>query len=132
MAIGLFLMTERGLATYSLWRDEEDYRIHWSTDAARIKRLIDSVGTPYKGASALMETRRVRILDAAVEPDIQVEDRKPRKVVFLREGSPIVICGRGLLRITDMRDDATGNTLPRRRRTQPELAGHKEVRSTSV
>jgi methionyl-tRNA formyltransferase len=98
-------------ATYSLWRDEEDYRIHWSADADRIKRFIDSVGVPYKDASARIDDRPVRILDAAVEPDIHVEDRQPGKVVFLRQGYPTVVCGRGLLRLTDVRDDATGQTL---------------------
>jgi methionyl-tRNA formyltransferase len=92
-------------ATYSLWRDEEDYRIDWSSDAERIQRFIDSVGSPYKGASAFMGEHRVRILDAVVEPDIQVEVRQPGKVVFMREGCPFVVCGRGLLRITEMRDD---------------------------
>jgi len=41
----------------------------------------------------------VRILDAVVEPDIQIEVRQPGKIVFMREGSPIVVCGRGLLRV---------------------------------
>jgi methionyl-tRNA formyltransferase len=98
-------------ATYSVWRDEEDDRIHWSADADRIKRFIDSVGSPYKGVSAFIEERKVRRLDAAVEPDIHVEDRQPGKVIFLRQGFPTVVCGRGLLRITDLRDDATGGTL---------------------
>ncbi len=98
-------------ATYSLWRDEEDYRIRWSADADRIKRFIDSLGAPYKGASAQIEERTVRILDATAEPDIHVEDRQPGKVVFLRQGYPTVVCGRGLLRITEMQDDATGRTL---------------------
>lgn len=98
-------------ATYSLWRDEDDYRIEWSLDADRIKRFIDSVGDPYKGASSFIRERKVRVLDATVEADIQIEARHPGKVVFVRQGSPVVVCGRGLLRITDLRDDATGQTL---------------------
>ena len=98
-------------ATYSLWRDEEDYRVPWSADADRIKRFVDSVGSPYKGASALIGERKVRILDATVEPDIHIENRQPGKVVFVRQGHPVVVCGRGLLRITDLRDDATGQAL---------------------
>jgi len=98
-------------ATYSLWRDEEDYRIDWSTDPDRIKRFIDSVGNPYKGASAYMGEHRVRVLDALVEPDIQIEARQPGKVVFMREGCPVVVCGRGLLRITDLRDDTSERSL---------------------
>jgi len=99
-------MTEKGLTpqnetevTYWLWRDEEDYRIDWSSDAAQIQRFIDSVGNPYKGASAFMGEHTVRILDAVVEPDIQIEVRQSGKIVFMREGSPIVVCGRGLLRV---------------------------------
>jgi methionyl-tRNA formyltransferase len=98
-------------ATYSLWRDEEDYRIRWSADADWIKRFIDSVGSPYKGASAFIEGRKVRLLGATIEPDIHVEVRQPGKVVFLRQGYPTVVCGRGLLRVTDLRDDATGQAL---------------------
>jgi methionyl-tRNA formyltransferase len=98
-------------ATYSLWRDEEDYRIDWSADADRIKRFIDSLGSPYKGASALIQHRRVRLLDAVVERDIHIENRQQGKVVFVRQGYPTVVCGRGLLRVTEMRDDITGESL---------------------
>ena len=68
-------------------------------------------GMAVRGASTLMAERVVRILDAAVEPDVYVEDRHPGKVIFLREGTPIVVCGRGLLRIIDMRDGASGQSL---------------------
>jgi methionyl-tRNA formyltransferase len=98
-------------ASYSLWRDEEDYRIVWAEDADRIKRFIDSVGYPYSGGFSEMNGRKVRVLDAAVEADVTVEDRHPGKIIFLREGTPVVVCGAGLLRITDLRDDATGQSL---------------------
>ena len=37
-------------ATYSLWRDEIDYKINWNLTAGKITRFIDAVGFPYKGA----------------------------------------------------------------------------------
>jgi methionyl-tRNA formyltransferase len=42
-------------ASYSLWRDEEDYFIDWSKSSEYIKRFIDSVGSPYKGACSLID-----------------------------------------------------------------------------
>jgi len=98
-------------ASYSLWRDEADYRIGWAQDAAFIKRFIDSVGPPYRCASALLNGREVRILDAEVERDVHIEIRQPGKVIFVRSGSPVVVCGTGLLRITDLRDGTTGEKL---------------------
>jgi methionyl-tRNA formyltransferase len=100
-------------ATYSLWRDDEDYRINWRLDATYIKRFIDSLGTPYKGAFSMLDQRLVRVLDSEVVPDVNVEDRHPGKVLFIREGLPVVVCGQGLLKLTDVRDDTSGDsTLP--------------------
>ena len=103
-------------ATYSLWRDEEDYRIDWSQDAAAIKRFIDALGFPYKGACSEMDGVLVRILDAAVEADVTIEQRTPGKIIFVRDQIPTVVCGSGLLRLLDVRD-AAGETklLPLRK-----------------
>jgi methionyl-tRNA formyltransferase len=40
-------------ATYSLWRDDEDYRIDWNNDAMNIEHFISCVSRPYRGASAI-------------------------------------------------------------------------------
>jgi methionyl-tRNA formyltransferase len=53
----------------------------------------------------------VRVLDAVVERDIQVEIRQPGKVVFIGDGCPVVVCERGVLRITDMRDNSGERSL---------------------
>jgi methionyl-tRNA formyltransferase len=98
-------------ATYSQWRDEDDYRIEWSRDACFIKRFIDALGFPYRGASAEMDGVLVRILEAAVEPDIAIEQRTAGKVIFLRDQLPVVTCGRGLLRLLDVRDAAGESRL---------------------
>jgi methionyl-tRNA formyltransferase len=98
-------------ASYSLWRSEDDYRIDWSKSASYIKRFIDSVGYPYKGASSFLENRLVRISEADVQPDVKVEDRMAGKVIFMRDGFPVVVCGQGLLKITSLTDDKTGTSL---------------------
>jgi len=98
-------------ATYSLWRDEDDYRIDWRKSAGQIQRFIDAVGHPYKGGSALVRERKVRILDSCVHPDAVVEIRDVGKVLFVRDDLPTVVCGEGLLTLRDVRDDETGEQL---------------------
>ncbi|MEZ4809846.1 MAG: formyltransferase family protein [Allomuricauda sp.] len=94
-------------ATYSLWRDEDDYRIDWANDSNEIKRFIDSVGYPYMGASTFIKNRKVRILDAQTQEDVTVENRNPGKVIFVDQGKPVIVCGRGLLKIEDGHFDDT-------------------------
>jgi methionyl-tRNA formyltransferase len=98
-------------ATYSLWRDEDDYRIDWSRDAASIRRFIDALGYPYKGASSELDGVLVRILDAVPEPEVQIEQRVPGKVIFVRDQQPVVVCGSGLLRLLDVRDETGAESL---------------------
>lgn len=98
-------------ATYSLWRTELDYRIDWSWDAHRIKRLIDAASDPYPGAWTTIAEhpedhwtgRIVRILDARIIDDKRIEDRRPGKV-FNASGLPpfAVVCGTGMIEITEM------------------------------
>jgi len=99
-------------ATYSLWRDEEDYRIDWNRDASAIARFIDAVGYPYRGAAALLNGQMVRILDAVPERDVRIELRQLGKVIFVRSGEPVVVCGFGLLRLKDVRDAQGQSLLP--------------------
>jgi methionyl-tRNA formyltransferase len=93
---------DESLATYSLWRDDLDYQIPWHLDAARIRRFIDAVGYPYQGARTRLNGETVVVHDAVEEPDVRIEDRAVGKVIFMREGTPVVVCGSGLLRITGM------------------------------
>lgn len=88
-------------ASYSLWRDEDDYKIDWKKDASYIKRFIDAVSEPYMGAKCFLNNEIVRIFDAELEDDVMIENRAPGKVLFLRAGCPSVVCGKGLLRITN-------------------------------
>ena len=99
-------------ASYSLWRDEADYQINWFGSADQIRRFIDSVGYPYLGASTTLNGKSVRVFDATTEPDVRTEDRTPGKVLFVRDGLPIVVCGSGLLKLTDLRSLDDRSLLP--------------------
>ena len=92
-------------ATYSLWRDEDDYFIDWQKDAEYISRLIDSVSKPFKGAKSVVDGAEVRIFDSVKLPyDVVVENRDNNvgKVIFFKENKPIVVCGTGLLQINEI------------------------------
>lgn len=92
-------------ATYSVWRDEDDYRIDWNLDDRSIVRLVGACSDPFPGAWTTGFSERngslpeVRILDAEVEQDVRFEQRHPGKVAFMRDGLPVVVCGTGMVRV---------------------------------
>ncbi len=89
-------------ATYSLWRDKSDYRIDWSEAADKIRRFIDAVSYPYEGAYTYVEKHKVIITDAEVFEDVTIENRQPGKIIFMDDNNPVVVCGKGLLKIKHM------------------------------
>ena len=97
--------------SYSLWLDDDDYVINWGKDSYYIKRFIDAVGFPYLGASSYMGNRKVRIMEAEIFDDLKIENRAPGKVIFVKKGNPVVVCGKGLLLITKIIEESTGNII---------------------
>lgn len=102
-------------SSYSLWRDEEDYHIDWYHYSEDILQFIYSVGFPFKGAYSKVGDSIVRILDAEIISDVKIENRQPGKVVFMQNGMPIVVCGKGLLKITSAFNEEGQNILPMRK-----------------
>jgi len=98
-------------ATYSLWRNEDDFTINWSMDASHIRRHIDALSSPYKGASTFMEGRKLRVFKVIDRDDVHIENRDPGKVIFMENGNAVIVCGKGLLTLIDVRDDETGERL---------------------
>jgi methionyl-tRNA formyltransferase len=89
-------------ATYSLWRDNEDYFIDWRWDAKKIKRFVDAVGFPYKGAKTWVAKDIITISEVEVIPDLNIENRDVGKVLYKDENFPVVVCGKGLIKIISM------------------------------
>ncbi|MDQ2109551.1 MULTISPECIES: methionyl-tRNA formyltransferase [unclassified Vibrio] len=89
-------------ATYSLWRDEEDYLIDWSSTSEEIYLKINTLGYPYLGASSFVNNELVRVKRSTLVNDIVVENRTPGKIIFFADGKPVVVCGRGLLRLDEI------------------------------
>lgn len=90
---------DESLATYSLWRDHSDYFVNWSSNSSFIKRFVDAVGDPYDGAMALLNGQQIKIHDVEIVSDVIIANRVPGKVIFMREGCPVVVCGTGLVKI---------------------------------
>lgn len=99
-------------ASYSIWLDENDYYIDWYWDAEKIKRFIDAVGHPYDGAKSFINDKVYYIFDAIIIEDVFIEDRKRHigKVIFFKDSKPVVICGKGLLLLNDIRDQENNIT----------------------
>lgn len=97
-------------ATYSLWRNDEDYFIDWSEDSDKIRRQIDAIGYPYLGASTFLKNKRIRVIDAVSRKDLTIVNRVPGKIFSITENKPLVVCGNGLIEITRAFDEE-GNTV---------------------
>lgn len=87
-------------ATYSLWRDEQDYFISWHQSAAYIQRFIDAVGFPYQGAKCYLNNKIITVLDAMEVEDKVIINRDVGKVLYIDDDCPVIVCGCGLLKIT--------------------------------
>ncbi|URA10845.1 formyltransferase family protein [Thermospira aquatica] len=99
-------------ATYSMWLDEEDYFIDWSWVSNKIKRFVDATGFPYDNAKAYLNNQVVKIIEAEVVEDVVVEHRERHigKVIFIADDKPVVICGKGLIKLIEIRD-LVGNLI---------------------
>lgn len=91
-------------ATYSLWRDLEDYFIDWEWSSERIARFVDAVGFPYDGAKIVFEGSVLKVLKAEVFEDVEIVNRDCGKVIFMDNGCCVVVCGVGLIKLCEVVD----------------------------
>ena len=98
-------------ASYSLWRNEDDYLINLNCSSEEIVRFVNATGAPYLGASLFIENQKVRILDAEIFNDVQIENRDIGKIIFIDNGKPVIICGKGLLKINILLDDKSQESI---------------------
>ncbi len=99
------------LATYSLWLDDEDYFLDWKLSSEKLKRKIDACSYPYKYASCYINNNLIRITEAEITKDVLIENRKVGKVIFVKNGYPYVVCGKGLLIVKSGFYDESGEPL---------------------
>lgn len=91
---------EPSKASYSIWRDDEDYEINWNLSAKEIVRFISAVGYPYMGARTYLGQRGLVVQKAEELEDVNFELRQPGKLWRIYDSSSAdVICGSGVVRI---------------------------------
>lgn len=89
-------------ATYSIWRNEEDCHIDWKWSNTYIFNFIRALGSPYHGAYTYLDGKMIIVRKAKkLDYDYQFAIRQPGKIWSIREGVPVVICGKGLLQIEE-------------------------------
>lgn len=88
---------DEALATYSLWRDYDDYFIDWGMSAEKIARFINAVGDPYEGAKFLLADKVYTVLEAHETTDVTIENRTPGKVIFKQDDKILVVCQKGII-----------------------------------
>ena len=99
-----------GLVTYSIWRTNEDCSIDWNKSSTEIYNLIRAVGTPYQGAYTQYKNKKITVIRSEIVHDIPFVIRDCGKIWRIEENCPYVICGRGILKITEA-TDAVGNLV---------------------
>lgn len=105
-------------ASFSLWRDENDYHINWDDTAENINRFIDAVGFPYNGAYSFVNNVKIRVLDSKILPDINIINRVPGKVLKFVNGLPVIVCKQGLLYLCHLTDNEGGVFILKNLRTR--------------
>ncbi len=96
------IQQDESKATYSIWRDEDDYWIDWGKSADEMSWMIRAVGYPYKGALTSDGIDKFRIIKCSVmDKDINFAIRTPGKLWNISENIAIVVCGIGMLRIEE-------------------------------
>jgi len=105
---------KKNMGSYSMWRDEEDYRIDWSWSADKIVRFVDAVGFPYQGAFTNTNywEGKITVADCEVyfsKTEVEISDRQKHigKVIFREGDKYVVIAGEGLVQINKMLVQAT-------------------------
>jgi methionyl-tRNA formyltransferase len=94
------------ISTFSLWRDNEDMVIDWNKSSEDILIKIMALGYPYDGAISYFEEQEVRVIEAIQIPDIVICNRQDNvgKILRLKNGNPIVVCGNGLLLLNNVQN----------------------------
>ena len=101
------------LATYSLWRDEQDFEIDWSQSAEVVVRHINASSYPYVGAKSFLGDEEIRIFDAKVSKENPtIINRTPGKIWKIVNGVPVVVCGKGLVELTKVSGNNARSVLP--------------------
>jgi methionyl-tRNA formyltransferase len=93
-------------------RRPEDGRIDWTRHVEQVHRLVRASSRPFAGAFTTFEGQdTVRIWAASVVPASGDVLAIPGQVMERLEGDPVIACGDGALRLTDMTIDGLDDPM---------------------
>ncbi|GAA3402976.1 methionyl-tRNA formyltransferase [Paenibacillus hodogayensis] len=97
-------------ATYSAWRGPEDCQIDWNKSSEEIFNFIRAISTPYPGAYTYLDNNKIIVWQSEVQDDINFAIRYPGKIWSIDAvGNPTVVCGRGMLKLLHVTNEAMGS-----------------------
>ena len=101
-------------ATYSIWRDKEDYFVDWNNDAETIERFINAVGYPFEGAKTYTGNNEIiTIVKAEALTKYNFEIISPGKILTFENNCPIITCGKNSLKVIEAKDSNNNKYLYR-------------------
>ena len=86
-------------ATYSIWRNAEDYQIDWTKNSEEIYNFVRALGSPYPNAFTYYNGQKIDVLEVKVVPDKNFVIRDCGKIWSLKDNKPEIICGSGMVKI---------------------------------
>ena len=92
---------EEDQAVYCIWRDVQDCKIDWEMPAADIRNMVRAVSSPYPGAYCYYKKKKIIVNRVEVAGDLKFAVRQCGKIWSVKDNEPVVICGNGMLKITD-------------------------------
>ena len=109
---------DESLASYSVWRDREDYLIDWSWSAEAIEDFVYALGYPYEGAQTMLGCKNIIVMECKSKRNINFTIRQPGKIWSNDAGGTTVICGHGMLQITKMATASDDDFKPKNLRSR--------------
>ncbi|MBA3771232.1 MAG: hypothetical protein H0X13_01725 [Ramlibacter sp.] len=103
-------------------RRPEDSRIDWSRSGQDVYRLVRASTRPTQGAYTLLEgERRVVVWRAQPFDSLQPFLARPGQVCMVVDGDPVIACGQGMLRLTDIAIDGCAGAADAKRQVASSL-----------
>ena len=122
------LVPQVGEPTYCLSRVPDDGLVDWRLPAADVDRLVRAVSRPYPGAFAYLDEARITFWATALPPDAPPVHGAAGQL-FRPPGfdNPCVVCGDGLLELTEATLDDGEDALELLRRRSYRRFGSRET-----
>lgn len=98
-------------ATYSVWRDEHDYKINWNNYGEEICNFVNCLSFPYDGAFATYKGEKIRIFDCEFIKGYSFQEQHCGKIWKIENNYPYVTCLDGLIKLIDVKQSNCKNDV---------------------